>query len=609
MGDGSLQRFLPQSNAANQPAQRVPEPFSERRHVFISYTRADREWVERIRQVMAPLLRQEGDRLQLWDDSQIQPGDRWLAEIETALAGAQVALLLVSAEFLASEFVMGREVPELLRAAEAEGVTILWVPLSACLVRHTQIHAFQAVLPPEQTLDAMGPPEQRLALVRIAEAVYQALRQSEQRARQRQERAAQEAAAAAEGQRAAAERQRQEQEQQAREQRQREAAAAREQQREQERERQDRERQEREARAVAVAAQRQRARQERIARAAQAGGISLPPDLRRMLPGPGLAQLPLSRRQLLIAAGGVPLAAIGVGRLAQGLLWPYGVPAGPYPLSTSHGEVVRQADLWQLRRHLIQVRAYVETLAPGVLLRLISIPAGRFMMGSPPSEPERSNDEGPQHELRLRSFLIGQTPITQAQWRTVAAWPKVRRPLNSDPSAFKGSERPVEQVSWHDAMEFCQRLSLHTGRSCTLPSEAQWEYACRAGTATPFSFGQTLTAELANYDANFTYADGPQGEYRQQTTPVGMFPANAWGLHDMHGNVWEWCLDHWHPDYNGAPSDGRAWLSGDDQSARLLRGGSWPLLPRDCRSAGRFSFHPDPRIPSLGFRVCCLPQD
>jgi len=165
----------------------MTQPAPERRHVFISYCRVDRAWVERIRQVMAPLLRQDGNNVQLWDDGQIQPGENWLMEIETALARAQVALLLVSAEFLASEFVMGKEVPALLRAAEFEGVTILWVALSPCLVQHTAIHAFQAVLPPEETLDAMGLPQQRLALVRIAEAVHNAQRQADELARQRHE--------------------------------------------------------------------------------------------------------------------------------------------------------------------------------------------------------------------------------------------------------------------------------------------------------------------------------------------------------------------------------------------------------------------------------------
>ena len=164
-------------------------------------------------------------------------------------------------------------------------------------------------------------------------------------------------------------------------------------------------------------------------------------------------------------------------------------------------------------------------------------------------------------------------------------------------------------------MEFCRRLSQRTARHYTLPSEAQWEYACRAGTTTPFHFGETISAELANYDARKVYGDSEKGEYRQQTTEVASFPANPWGLHDMHGNVWEWCLDHWHYSYEGAPEDGSAWLNEDanksqDQNWRLLRGGSWLIGPRSCRSACRFiGARPDDRGRNFGFRVCCLPQD
>jgi formylglycine-generating enzyme required for sulfatase activity len=152
---------------------------------------------------------------------------------------------------------------------------------------------------------------------------------------------------------------------------------------------------------------------------------------------------------------------------------------------------------------------------------------------------------------------------------------------------------------------------LRTGKNYTLPSEAQWEYACRAGTTTPFAFGETLTSELANYNATDTYANGHKGDFRQQTTPVGMFPANAWGLQDMHGNVWEWCLDHWHASYVGAPEDGSAWLEekAEEDKSRLLRGGSWVGRPQDCRSARRNRNHPDIRYDVRGFRVCCLPQD
>jgi formylglycine-generating enzyme required for sulfatase activity len=225
--------------------------------------------------------------------------------------------------------------------------------------------------------------------------------------------------------------------------------------------------------------------------------------------------------------------------------------------------------------------------------------------------------------VRLEGFLIGQTPITQAQWRAVAQLvPPVgqrwQRELPLNPSHFSGQpdsdQRPVEQVSWHDAIEFCRRISELTGDFYTLPSEAQWEYACRAGTSTPFAFGETITPKLANYSGSYSYANGPKGEDRAQTTPVGMFPANAWGLQDMHGNVWEWCLDHWHGSYAGAPVDGSAWWDGlgrqeeDQNTRRLLRGGSWYFYPRDCRSAYRGPLQPGDAYDNVGFRVVCLPQ-
>jgi formylglycine-generating enzyme required for sulfatase activity len=254
--------------------------------------------------------------------------------------------------------------------------------------------------------------------------------------------------------------------------------------------------------------------------------------------------------------------------------------------------------------------------------------------------------------VTLQRFFMGQTPITQAQWRQVARWQAQPgehwgRELEPEPSFFQpnpnpkakswrdgtflllqgeasSDERPVDHVSWLDASEFCNRLSQRTGRHYTLPSEAQWEYACRAGTTTPFHFGPTITTDLANYNGNATYASAPKGEYRKQTTPVGMFPANAWGLHDMHGNVWAWCLDHWHDSYNGAPEDGSAWLNptkpnkkattkgesdnSSGQEVRLLRGGSWLSSPRFCRSALRFHARPGFAYYGVGFRVVCLPQ-
>ena len=282
-------------------------------------------------------------------------------------------------------------------------------------------------------------------------------------------------------------------------------------------------------------------------------------------------------------------------------------------LSVETAQVVKdRADsgevAWRIDRRPLQVQGYRERLAEEVKLTMVQIPAGSFLMGSPSEESERNVKEGPQHQLQLQGFFMGQTPITQAQWQVVAGWQKLQRDLNSDPACFKGLHRPVESVSWESAIEFCQRLSQRFGRTYTLPSEAQWEYACRAGTTTPFHFGATLTPDLANYAGNYTYGDGPKGIYRQETTAVAGFPANPWGLYDMHGNVWEWCLDQWHANYQGAPADGSAWLdsSVNKDRKRLLRGGSWNVNPSYCRSAHRYYF--DPAFLNFGFRVCCLPQ-
>jgi formylglycine-generating enzyme required for sulfatase activity len=238
---------------------------------------------------------------------------------------------------------------------------------------------------------------------------------------------------------------------------------------------------------------------------------------------------------------------------------------------------------------------------------MVSIPGGTFLMGSPEDELERDiQRESPQHEVSIEPFFMGRYLVTQAQWHVVAGLPQVKRTLDRDPSRFKGNSHPVEQVSWYDAVEFCARLSAHTRREYRLPTEAEWEYACRAGTVTPFHFGETISPELANYAGNSTYADGPNGEVRNGTTPVDHFGiANAFGLSDMHGNVWEWCRDHWHKNYDGAPADGSTWLTEDGEAAHVVRGGSWFNVPRNCRSAYRDNFYPDYRNTNIGFRVCC----
>ncbi|MGK7871980.1 MAG: formylglycine-generating enzyme family protein [Xenococcaceae cyanobacterium] len=261
-----------------------------------------------------------------------------------------------------------------------------------------------------------------------------------------------------------------------------------------------------------------------------------------------------------------------------------------------------------LHRYRRRNKCLHEQLGKGITLTLMLIPAGEFLMDAPESEPKSESSERPQHRVKLESFLMGRYPVTQAQWRVVAGYPQIERELNPDPSHFKGENRPVEQVSWEDAKEFCQRLSAKTGRIYRLPSEAEWEYGCRAETETPFHYGEIITAELANYYARDTYNGSPQGEFREETTNVGSFPANRWGLCDMHGNVWEWCEDDWHNSYRGAPEDGRAWLEENaTETNKLLRGGSWDNNPRFCRSASRTFYPRDYRSIYIGFRVCCVP--
>ena len=263
--------------------------------------------------------------------------------------------------------------------------------------------------------------------------------------------------------------------------------------------------------------------------------------------------------------------------------------------------------VWAVQRDRQAAYQFIEPLDDATKLEMVAIPAGTFMMGSPESEPERSGYESPQHEVSVTAFFMGRYPITQAQWRFVAGLEQVERTLEADPARFKGDDRPVEKVSWHEAVEFCDRLSRHTGNSYRLPSEAQWEYACRAGTQSPFYFGDTISSELANYRGTTVYNGGPEGKHRDETTSVDYFnAANAFGLSDMHGNVWEWCADHWRSNYKGAPTDGSAWITENEDAQRVRRGGSWLNDPGVCRSATRFDFTPDFRDFRSGFRVCCL---
>ena len=231
------------------------------------------------------------------------------------------------------------------------------------------------------------------------------------------------------------------------------------------------------------------------------------------------------------------------------------------------------------------------TVNAQVTLAMVSIPGGAFLMGAPASEENSRNNERPQHQVTLPPFFMGKYPVTQAQWTAL---------MGRNPSRFKGPQRPVENVSWLMAQEFCRKISEKTGAAYRLPIEAEWEYACRAGTTTPFYFGPTITTELVNYDGNYPYSSAPKGIYRKETIEVGSFPPNAFGLYDMHGNVWEWCQD-WYGDYSEeAVLDPRGPVSG---LLRVYRGGGWDNIAGDCRAAIRGRGEPDDRGYDLGFRL------
>ncbi|MFM6659733.1 MAG: formylglycine-generating enzyme family protein, partial [Microcystis panniformis] len=266
------------------------------------------------------------------------------------------------------------------------------------------------------------------------------------------------------------------------------------------------------------------------------------------------------------------------------------------PLSVFNFEIVRvNAKGEQIEKESKQSQYFREDLGNDITLEMVAIPGGTFTMGSPANEKDSYGDERPQHQVTVPPFFLGKYPITQAQWRAIASRTdlKVKQDLDLNPARFKdrpdSDRRPVEQVNWYDAIEFCARLSKLTVRvrEYRLPSEAEWEYACRAGTTTPFYFGETITGELANYNAGYTYSGEPKGQYRQQTTPVGKFPPNAFGLYDMHGNVWEWCADTWHDNYDGAPRDGSAWIENGNDNCSILRGGSWHNPPALSHSVYR----------------------
>jgi formylglycine-generating enzyme required for sulfatase activity len=250
-------------------------------------------------------------------------------------------------------------------------------------------------------------------------------------------------------------------------------------------------------------------------------------------------------------------------------------------------------------RHQHKIRYFRETLSRGGFwkkphyLEMVVIPGGTFMMGAPLSENKHTKYEQPQHQVEIQPFFLGKYPVTQNQYQLL---------MGKNPSFFRGGEYPVENVDYQNAIAFCQVLAEKTGKPYRLPSEAEWEYATRAGSTTPFSCGATIMSDLGNFDGRENYNHAFESEFRNTTTAVGCFLGNAFGLYDLHGNVWEWCSDYWQDNYHHAPKNGEPWLDGNS-TYHPLRGGSWSNPPRDCRSASRSPMSIFYTDRTIGFRV------
>jgi formylglycine-generating enzyme required for sulfatase activity len=374
-----------------------------------------------------------------------------------------------------------------------------------------------------------------------------------------------------------------------------------------------------------------------IALPPSAGAHSAPPAARPLdLParGPAAEAPPWLTRRRTLGAASVAVAATGAAIALPSILRLAAKPPKPSLRTVTFDFATLDEKGARLPAQTNAASVFTEMLGSDVSLDMVSIPGGAFTMGSPTYEPERRPNEGPQHLVTLKSFFIGASPVTQAQWAAVvtARPARLSHGLDPFPSSFKGRDLPVETISWYEADEFCRRLAEMTGRDYRLPTEAEWEYAARAGSTGPFNVGPTITTDLANYCGeggavcgesggksvasdvydgvtygSGAYDQGPAGKFRGTTTARGTFPPNRFGLSDMHGNVWEYCLDMASPTYADAAADGSAYLAGPAGADRILRGGSWSHNPAICRSAYRDAISPDnPGWQGrIGLRVVC----
>ncbi len=521
------------------------EPIS----LFYSYSHRDEAFRDELETHLSFLRRSK--LIAGWHDRMIGAGDEWKRQIDSQLAAADVILLLVSADFIASDYCWGEEMAKALARHQLGEARVIPVILRPCRWQNTPLGSLQAV--PKDGKPVSAWPNHDEAFDQIATAIERTIaevRRQRQREAERLRRQTEEERKRAEACRAAEEKQREA----------------------------ERLRQQQAARSAAEVG---------AAGARQAGGEDEG-----------------GRRQRLRVSAAIGLVALAVGGAVFALSERQ--PKRPVVVAPKEEEKAQAAAPAPSPVAKAQPLKPLDSFADCPdCPQMVVIPAGSFMMGSPDSEAGRDSDEGPQQKVTIRPFAIGKDEVTFDQWDACVATGGCSgyKPADND---WGRGRQPVINVSWQDAQAYVSWLAQQTGKPYRLPSEAEWEYTARAGTTTPFALPAPKgSIDIAGNGLANCNGCGSQWD-NKRTAPIGSFPTNAWGLYDMHGNVWEWVEDIYHNNYQGAPADGSAWTDGEGKKSsrdRVNRGGSWVSIPGGLRSANRDGNGPGYRSYSLGFRV------
>ncbi|MDF1754197.1 MAG: SUMF1/EgtB/PvdO family nonheme iron enzyme [Verrucomicrobiales bacterium] len=562
-------------------SNRVPE------RVFISYSRQDIDWLKRLKLQLAPL--EDENIVDLWYDSgELEPGDVFRESINTAIESSSAAVLLVSADFQASEFIKNNELPKLRYHADRKELRLFWIPVGHCILTDQLGDAYHTVGNPSKPLEACTKGEVNEVLADLTRSLKNhvlAQRKTLERLEKEREEALKE-------QKAKEEKQRREKEAiAAREERRRNLAIAK-------KEKADKKREE-----ALLRVEQRRANLEKKEAARVSQKNNTPKKVATSRPARSPFSKILKLIGLCVLIGGVMTGANVMRVRSSSSPPPEPVRKTPTLPDSKDREIELAVPNVKIRTKESAAPEVKEDLGPSFAnslgIRLVRIPQGSFLMGSAKTESFRGTDED-QHKVRLdKSFYLAETELSQGQWLTL---------MEENPSVFRGDNLPVESVSWERTYVFIDLLNqketasglLPEGWRYDLPTEAQWEYACRAGTTTPFYFGETLNSEQANFDGDFPFGETETGPDRKTTLPVQQFTPNQWGLYQVHGNVWEWCRD-WYGEYSldeitanpVGPKTGRG---------RVYRGGGWNNNGRNCRSAAR-NFTPSREDSSIGFRI------